>query len=147
MKSQIEILVHATENKYKIISSIIQTLSISTEFNEIEYEGHWGNKILRLIAEIKKKDTQHLLTNILGSLSYINKQNILSNLENHIDQKGNIYIRLDKQKLCTKTISITEIDGIKIKFKPNKNLLIQAKKSNKINQEIYMLYRRLLESS
>jgi RNA binding exosome subunit len=39
----------------KILDSIFQILLIPQEkFEETEYEGHWGNKILKLTATINK---------------------------------------------------------------------------------------------
>ena len=57
LSSFIEIVVHATEDKMRIISSILSILEIPLQekFNEIQYEGHWGNKILRLTTEINNK--------------------------------------------------------------------------------------------
>lgn len=149
LNSFIDIVVHATEDKNIITNSVLSTLEIShfDKFKEIEYEGHWGNKILRLTAEIKQKDAQTLIKKILRSLSFIDKENLLDNLEKYIDEKGNLYLRLDKQKICKHKISLSESEGVKIKFRINKNPIILNKKSGKVHDEIYFLYRRLLLSS
>jgi len=148
MSSYIDIVVHATEEKNIIMNSVLSTLEISPshKFNEIEYEGHWGNKILRLTAEIKQKNAQTLLGKILRSLSFIDKENLRDNLEKYIDEKGNLHLRLDKQRMCKHKISLSESEGVKIKFKINKNPIILNKKSGKVQDEIYILYRRLLLS-
>ncbi len=149
LSSYIDIVVHATEDKSRITNALMSTLEIppKEKFYEIEYEGHWGNKILRLTAEIYKKDAQALMEKILRSLSFIDKDNLLTNLEKHIDEKGNFHLRLDKQRMCKNKISISETEGIKIKFKINKNRIIQNKKSGNVDDEIYFLYRRLVISS
>jgi RNA binding exosome subunit len=140
-------VIHATEDKYKILESIFSNLEIAKEkFQEIEYEGHWGNKILRLTTEINKKDTQILIEKILKEISFIDRENLLSNLDKYIDEKGNLYLRLDKQRMCKNKISLSDTEGIKIKFKVNKNQIIQHKKSGKVEDEIYFSYRRLILS-
>jgi RNA binding exosome subunit len=146
--SFIDIVVHATEDKQRITNSVLSTLEIShpNKFEEIEYEGHWGNKILRLTAELKKKDAQTLIKKNLMSLSFVDKKNLLDNLEQYIDEKGNLHLRLDKQRMCKNKISLSDTEGVKIKFKINKNPLILKKKSVKVDDEIYYLYRRLVLS-
>ncbi len=148
LSSFIDIVVHATEDKMRIIRSVISTLEIPLQekFNEIQYEGHWGNKILRLTTEINNKEAQTLIEKILKSLSFTEKEYLITELDKHIDEKGNFYLRLDKQKLCKNKISLSETEGIKIKFKINKNRIIQNKKSGNVENEIYFLYRRLILS-
>jgi RNA-binding protein len=148
LNSFIDIVVHATEDKMRIIRSVISTLEIPLQekFEEIQYEGHWGNKIIRLTAQINNKDAQTLLEKILKSLSFTEKEYLITALDKHIDEKGNFYLRLDKQKLCKNQVSISETEGIKIKFKINKNRIIQNKKRGNVENEIYFLYRRLILS-
>jgi RNA-binding protein len=148
LNSFIDIVVHATEDKMRIIRSVISTLELPLQmkFEEIQYEGHWGNKIVRLTAEINNKDAQTLLEKILKSLSFTEKEYLITALDKHIDEKGNFYLRLDKQKLCKNKVYISETEGIKIKFKINKNRIIQNKKRGNVENEIYFLYRRLILS-
>ena len=79
-------------------------------------------------------------------MSFIDRENLFSNLDKYIDEKGNLYLRLDKQKICKNKISLSDTEGIKIKFKVNKNQIIQYKKSGKVENEIYFSYRRLIRS-
>lgn len=148
LNSQIDLVCHATEDKSKILDSIFKVLLIPQEkFQETEYEGHWGNKILKLTAILNKKESLSLIKKILGAISFVERDALLNNLENHIDEKGNLFLRVDKQKTCKNKISLTEFEGMKIKFKPNKNKIIELKKGNRIEDEIYLLYRRLIQFS
>ena len=147
LNSNIDIVIHATEDKYIILEAVLTNLEIPIEkFEEIEYEGHWGNKILRLSTEINKNDNHILIEKILKKLSFLDKENLLSNLDKHIDEKGNLYLRIDKQKICKNKISLSDTEGIKFKFKVNKNQIILHKKSRKVEDEIYLSYRRLIRS-
>jgi RNA binding exosome subunit len=147
LNSTIDMVIHATEDKYKILESVLFTLEITKEkFEEIEYEGHWGNKISRLTTVIDKKDTPILIEKIFKKLSFLDRENLLLNLDKHIDEKGNLYLRLDKQRICKNKISLSDTEAIKIKFKVNKNQIIQYTKSGKVEDEIYFSYRRLIQS-
>lgn len=146
LSSQVNVICHATEDKQKILNSIQRILFISEDtFQELEYEGHWGNKILKMTAVLNRKDTNALVTRIFEEISYKDREKLLSNLENHIDQKGNLFLRVDKQMICKNRLSLTENEGIKLRFKPNKNKIIEQKRSNKIDNEIYLFYRRLIQ--
>jgi hypothetical protein len=48
--------------------------------------------------------------------------------------------------MCKNKISLSDTEGVKIKFKINKNPIILNKKSGKVDDEIYYLYRRLVLS-
>ena len=146
LNSQIDIFCHATENKEKIVGSLFNVLLIPQDkLNETEFEGHWGNKIIKISMLLNKKESSALVTRILKEINFTDRELLLSNLENHIDEKGNLFLRLDKQKLCKNKLFLTENEGIKIKFKPNKNKIIQQKRSNRIEEEIYNSYRRLIQ--
>jgi RNA binding exosome subunit len=41
-------------------------------------------------------------------------------MEQFSDEKGNLYLRLDKQRLCQGKISVSTGDSIRIKFRPVK---------------------------
>jgi RNA binding exosome subunit len=129
-----------------VAKSIVKPPDLKEKFEEIEYEGHWGNKISRLTTVINKKDTQILIEKIFKKLSFLDRENLLLNLDKHIDEKGNLYLRLDKQRICKNKISLSDTEGIKIKFKVNKNQIIQYTKSGKVEDEIYFSYRRLIQS-
>jgi RNA binding exosome subunit len=147
VNSTIDIVIHATEDKSKIVKSVLATLEIPREkFEEFHFEGHWGNKILRVITEINKKETHQLIEKILTKLTYIDRQNLLTNLDQYIDEKGSLYLRLDKQKICHNKISLSDSEGIKIKFKVNKNKIILHKQSGDVEHIIYFSYRRLIQT-
>lgn len=147
LNSNIDIVIHATEDKSKILDSVMVNFQISKEkIKEFHFEGHWGNKILRVIIEMDKKETHELIEKILKKLTFIDRQNLLSNLDQHIDDRGSLYLRLDKQKICNNKISLSDNEGIKIKFKVNKNKIILYKQSGDVEHEIYYSYRRLIQT-
>ena len=46
------------------------------------------------------------------------KKEIIERIDNHIDKKGMIYLRLDKQRLIKNEIAIGINDIVRVKMKP-----------------------------
>ncbi len=112
--AEIRIIVHATEDRDKILEHLNRTLSVPPHnFSTIVTEGHWGNKILLLTAILSKNEANSLYMKVR---TYLNKN--YSELSNFIDEKGNLYIRLDKQRICRGKVSLSDGDSVRIKFRP-----------------------------
>lgn len=112
--AEIKIIVHATEEKDSILKHLNSTLDIPPDtFSIVKTEGHWGNEILLLTGNLSKNEANSLYRRVETSLleSY---DDLLSNF---FDEKGNLYIRLDKQKLCRGKVSFSESDPIRIRFR------------------------------
>jgi Predicted exosome subunit len=137
--AEISIIVHATENQDKILQSINDVLSISPDrFSSNTSEGHWGNKILILSAVISTAEANSLISKILSTLNKIDRQSLLDFFDHYIDEKGNLYIRLDKQKICQGRASLSDNDSIRIRLRPVRKYKPTRRLEN---------YRRLLTSS
>jgi RNA-binding protein len=137
--AEISIIVHATENQDKILQSINNVLSISPErFSSNTSEGHWGNKIILLSAVITTAEANSLISKILSTLNKIDRHSLSDFFDNYIDEKGNLYIRLDKQRICQGRTSLSDNDSIRIRLRP-----VRKYKPTRILES----YRRLLTSS
>ena len=137
--AEINVVVHATEDENKILQSINNVLSVSTErFSHSASEGHWGNKILFLTAIMDSQPAKDLVLKIVSSLSSTDKYYLSILFDKYVDEKGSLYIRLDKQRICKGKISLSESDSVRIRFKP----IRRYKPSNTLQN-----YRGLLTSS
>ena len=133
----ISVVIHATEDKDKVISKIVKVLSLnSAKFQEFNTRGHWGNQIILLNLSMGQTLAGKILKTIFTSLGDNKKTTFLSSLEQSIDEKYNLYVRIDKQSICREEISLSDQDSIKIKFRPSK-----FRQSNKSET-----YRELLSS-
>ena len=133
----ISVVIHATEDKDKVISKIVKVLSLnSARFQEFNTRGHWGNEIVLLNLSLGQTLAGKILKTIYTSLGNNKKTAFLSSLEQSIDEKYNLYVRIDKQSICREEISLSDQDSIKIKFRPSK-----FRQSNKSET-----YRELLSS-
>jgi len=116
----ISILVHATEDENKILNHILENFRLSTNvviIDRVKTEGHWKNPILRLIISTSS-NIERLYTDLYDQLR-INYgfEDLDKYLKNNLDEKGSIYIRLDKQKLCAKALFLSDTDAVRMIFK------------------------------
>jgi RNA binding exosome subunit len=127
--AEINIVVHATENENKILHSLYDVLSIPSEkFTSLVSDGHWGNKISVLTATIDGQVAKELILKIISMLNSVDRYHLSNFFDKYVDEKGNLYIRLDKQRICKGRISLSDSDSIRIRFrsirryKPSSNL-------------------------
>ncbi|MFL6430345.1 MAG: RNA-binding domain-containing protein [Nitrososphaeraceae archaeon] len=117
--AEINIVVHATEDENKILHSLFDVLSIPSEkFSYSFSECHWGNKILILTATIDGQVAKDLILKIISLLNSVDRYHLSNFFDKYVDEKGNLYIRLDKQRICKGRISLSERDSIRIRFRP-----------------------------
>ncbi len=117
--AEINIVVHATENENKILHSLYDILSIPSEkFTSLVSDGHWGNKISVLTATIDGQVAKELILKIICMLNSVDRYHLSNFFDKYVDEKGNLYIRLDKQRICKGRISLSDSDSIRIRFRP-----------------------------
>ena len=116
----ISILVHATEDENKILNHILENFRLSTNvvtIDRVKTEGHWKNPILRLIISTSS-NIERLYTDLCDQLRInYGSEDLDKYLKNNLDEKGSIYIRLDKQKLCAKALFLSDTDAVRMIFK------------------------------
>jgi RNA binding exosome subunit len=119
--AEINIVVHATENEKKILDSLYSILSIPAEkFISSVSDGHWGNKISILTATIDGQVAKELILKIISLLNSVDRYHLSNFFDKYVDEKGNLYVRLDKQRICKGRISLSDMDSIRIRFRPVK---------------------------
>lgn len=114
---------HATEDPDKVLNAIrniIPTELIDTViFKKSNLTGHHGNPITLLETRIKEKNTTQLIFEKLSSgLSILDKELLNNEIDQHLE-KGNLYLRLDKQSayLNQLKLGITDPIHLRIHFK------------------------------
>ncbi len=89
----IQTLCHATESEDKVLEAVKR---VHPFFTRRTVRGHFGNPIIIFEAQLKKKKETvpafQFLKEKLGT-------ELKKDLKRRVDDKGNIYIRLDKQEL------------------------------------------------
>lgn len=119
--ADISCVLHATEDENNVLKSASETFSISKDrFFFKRLEGHWGNPIIYLIALLDSKEAWTTALKIMISLNPLERNQLKESLHDLVDEKGNMYIRLDKQGMCRGKINLSEFDSVRIKFRPVK---------------------------
>jgi RNA binding exosome subunit len=119
--AEINLVLHATEDSEKVLRAIREVLEVGTDcFQSAFSEGHHKNRILFLKAFLSSHEAARLASRIVSLLNRDEREHLLRSIHEYSDEKGNLYLRLDKQKLCHGVVSISETDAIRIKFKHDK---------------------------
>ena len=116
--AEISVFAHATEDEEKVKQAVKRIAPYEHEYESQRLSGHYDDPITLLTSKtVKRKEVTDLLANIVNKLSSIDRQTLLDELSNHVDEKGNLYLRLDKQKAFNGRAVLQENDPIRIKVK------------------------------
>lgn len=117
--ADINFVIHATENERIVFDSIKQFFGLSGErFISSPLDGHFGNKILSISLTVSAQEAQQIVSKIFSSLNSNDRAMLINSFDDYADEKGNLYLRLNKQKICQGKISLSDSDSIRFRFKP-----------------------------
>lgn len=136
--AEISLVLHATEDEEKVISSLNALLEISRVLIiQSATHGHFGNSIKTLKVTVRGRKSNELLDRIVRLLSSSDRATLVESIEDYVDEKRNLYLRLDKQALCKNAVRIAEQDPIRIRLRPGHRTF---------SSDPAELYRRILSS-
>lgn len=119
--AEINLVLHATEDEGRVLKAIEDVLLISSKhFSSSASEGHYKNKILLHKAVLSSHEAGSLAKRLISLLNSADREHLSRLVHEYSDEKGNLYIRLDKQRMCQGRVSLSETDAIRIRFKPVK---------------------------
>jgi len=130
------VFVYGTENEEKVREAIKTLFPDSSPKTDIT-EGHFKNQVLILNDKITKNREIKDFIKLLINLDSKTKKRILNQLDNKMDEKGNLFLRFDKQRAYLGDLKIIEHgDAIHVKIKM---AAYPAKKENaiKLAREIF----------
>lgn len=116
----LRVFAHATEDLDKVTSAVRNVLPTelgeTVVFSKSVLSGHHGNPIILLETKIKdKKAAQAVLEKLAQDLRSSDKELLKSEIERHLE-KGNLYMRLDKQSAYMKKLRLHQIDPIHLRI-------------------------------
>jgi RNA binding exosome subunit len=119
--AEINLVLHATEDEGKVLKAVEDVLLVpSKRFSGLPSEGHYKNRILLEKALLSSNEAGSLAKRVISLLNSADREHLSRLLHEYSDEKGNLYIRLDKQRMCQGKVSLSETDAIRIRFKPVK---------------------------
>jgi RNA binding exosome subunit len=115
----IRVFAHATEDQEKVLKALRNTLPTELiekiTFKQSRLTGHHGNPIVLFETKVKEKDiTEAFFKKLSSSLECLDKELLSREIEQHVD-KGNLYIRLDKQSAFLNKFKIRSVDSIHLR--------------------------------
>jgi len=110
------VFAHATEDADKVLFAVHNIIP-TTFFDKIFFKktnltGHYGNPIIFFETRIKERDAvEAILEKLASGLSGLDKEVLDSEIKQHLE-KGNLYIRLDKQSAYLNELKLCLTDPI-----------------------------------
>lgn len=133
LEVKINLILHATENKNKVLEKLESTFHIEQKNFQIEeIPGHFDNPILLISSKLKKKSAEKFVSIFFTKIKKTDFQEIFDNVEDYVISSG-LSLRISKQKLISEVVTISKEDAIKI----NINTPVYVKnETKKIYQEL-----------
>ena len=132
---KIDTILHATEDIDKILRCFLENFNLQQEkFNIQNLTGHFDNPITLLSINLKKKESEEFIRNLLTKISKSDFDEIYQNVEELISSSG-LKLKIDKQRMLNGKIMLEQRDAIKI----NISCPVYVKKDSK------KIYQQLLE--
>jgi len=123
----ISCFVHATEDLEKVMKAMKNAVPTdyaeSISFVKSNLKGEYGNPIILFKSRIEDKTiAESVLRHVSSQLSTLDKEKLLQDLDLHLE-KGNLYIRLDKQAALRGDLRLWTGDPLhlRIRFRKSKN--------------------------
>ena len=114
LEVKINLILHATENKNKVLEKLESTFHIEQKNFQIEeIPGHFNNPILLISSKLKKKFAENFVNVFFSKIKKTDFQEIFDNVEDYVTSSG-LVLRVSKQKLISEVLAVSKEDSIKI---------------------------------
>ena len=119
---EVSTIAHATDDLEKVQAALVRLLPEAWKSREIftrrYLQGHYGNPIVTFETHLTEpKDVDEFKNVFVRQLSAVDKFSITKELDRHIDADGNLYVRIDKQKMFRGIARLGQDDPIRVRMK------------------------------
>ena len=119
----IRVFAHATEDAEKVLAAVHNVLPTElgdkVVFKKTSLTGHYRNPLILFETRVKEKDVvEAVFEKLASNLDSLDKELLNNEINQHLD-KGNLYIRFDKQSAYLNELKLCSTDPIhfRIHFK------------------------------
>ena len=114
LEIRIDLILHATENENKVLEELESVFHIVQKNFQIEQvPGHFNNPILLISSKLKKKSAVDFVKIFFSKMKKEDFNEIFDNVDEYVTSSG-LSLRISKQKLISKILTISREDAIKI---------------------------------
>jgi len=123
----ISFFAHATEDEGKVLEAVKHLLPVeqveNIVFEKGSLRGHHGNPIVLFEVKIKDKNVvKAVVEHLASNLSALDKETLMNEIDLHVE-KGNLFVRLDKQAAFEGSFKFATADPIRFRLRFKKNRL------------------------
>ncbi len=112
----IEIIFHATEDSSKVLEPLVELFHLEEEFSTEKILGHYGNPILLVKCSITKKRALKFISDLASKISKAQLNDLIDNIDMYFEDSS-LFLRIGKNELVRKEISLQQNNAVKIKIK------------------------------
>jgi len=119
----IRVFAHATEDAEKVLAAVHNVLPTElvdkVSFKKTGLTGYYKNPLILFETRVKEKDAlEAIFEKLASNLDSLDKELLNNEINQHLD-KGNLYIRFDKQSAYLNELKLCSTDPIhfRIRFK------------------------------
>ena len=112
-----EVILHATEDSKKIFEPIFDLFQINEDEFTIEKTlGHYGNTIMLAKITLAKKRAEEFIKKLASKIPKTQMKELIENMDMHFEDTS-LFLRIGKNEIVRKEISLQQNNAIKIKIK------------------------------
>ena len=120
--AEVTTIAHATDDLEKVELALSHLLPEALKGRQIftrrYLQGHYGNPIVTFEAHLTDpQDLDEFKEFFLKQLSVLDKASVVRELDRHTDSDGNLFIRIDKQKMFRGIARLGQDDPIRVRMK------------------------------
>ena len=118
---EVSVYAHATEDERRVEEAVMNMIPIEARESVLKIRkmtGHHGDPILLMTMRIKnRKKAKVVFHNLVRLMAATEHFSPIEDTGDRVDEKGNLYMRFDKQLAYRGRVKLNNVDPIRMKFR------------------------------